>query len=408
MTMTDEKKITLVADLSDQEISVLYDYYQTQGPSAEFTEVQYEALAAERDRRAALAPKDGLSDLRQWAQTKVAAHKPAVTKDDAPSDDEAKLPSVKDRPSALSDIVGQTDLVGQLRFVIAGAKLRGVPVAHCLLVGPAGHGKTSIASILAEEAGAELVCANAMVLKKPADLIGLLVKASSTPTVIFLDEIHNLSSQVQETLYSVMEDRKVDIIAGSGMDATAYSHELPSIIICGATTRPGLLSEPFRQRFGFIGQMDIYTDLELAEIVRRSWERVGFVYGENEPYEVAKRSRGVPRRALTLGERVLDYVSVGGDKNVAEGVAGEALAVFGIDHHGLDEVDYQILDCLVNRHGGQTIGLDSLAVACDLDPKTISDDHEPFLVRSNLVARTSGGRMALPPAFELMKEREAA
>ena len=235
-----------------------------------------------------VAPVQDLDALRAWARGQVTP--PVLPQEVTEPEVGTQVPetSVKDRPSALSEIVGQEALVNQLRMVIAGSQLRGTKVPHCLLTGPAGHGKTSLASVIAGEIGAELVQTTGVMLKKAGDLIGLLVKASG-PTVLFIDEVHALPKPVMETLYTAMEDARVDVLAGSGMETVAYSHALPHLTVCGATTRPGLLSEPFRQRFGFIGQVEAYTDPQLAEIVRRSWEREGAEYAEGEPLEVAVR-----------------------------------------------------------------------------------------------------------------------
>jgi Holliday junction DNA helicase RuvB len=306
---------------------------------------------------------------------------------------------VKDRPTNLGEIVGQEALVNQLRMVVAGAQIRGTRVPHALLVGPSGHGKTSLASVIAGEIGAELVMTTGVMLKKPADLVGLLVKAAATPHLVFIDEVHALPRPVMETLYTVMEDGRVDVLAGSGMETVAYSIDLPNLTICGATTRPGLLTEPMRQRFGFIGEVSSYSDLELAEIVRRSWAREGVEYAEGEPLQVASRAKSVPRRALALGERVLDYAAVMGSA-VTEGTTDRALSAFGIDSLGLDSVDHAYLQCLVSA--GRTLGLDSVAASLNVDPRTLSDDHEPHLIRAGYLARCKSGRLALPAAYDLV------
>ena len=346
-----------------------------------------------------------LNDLRAWAATSTLpdrSRRSEATRDG--SEAIVAPPSVRDRPADLEAMVGQADLLRQLRMVIAGSRLRGVRMVHVLLEGPPGHGKTSLGAVIAQEIGAELLQTTGMLLKKPADLAGLLVKAAAAPTVLFVDEIHSASKLAMECLYTVLEDARIDLIAGSGMDAVAYSQPLPQLVVVGATTRPGLLSEPLRQRFGYVAQLDSYSVDELAEIVRRSWDRVGVTYAPDEPLEVARRSRGIPRRALTLGERVLDYVAVNGFDGVEEGIAGDGLAVFGIDSQGLDEIDYALIDCLVNKFPGQTVGLDSLSASLDLDQRTISDDHEPWLIRCGYLARRKSGRMALPAAYELLRE----
>jgi Holliday junction DNA helicase RuvB len=297
-------------------------------------------------------------------------------------------------------MVGQTALLGQLRMVVAGTKLRGTPMPHVLLAGPAGHGKTTLAGIVAHELGAALVETTGMMLRRPADLVGLLMKVSG-PTVLFIDEIHSLPRPVIEVLYEVLEDSKLSTLMGSGSETVAYTHQMRDLVCVGATTRPGLLTEPFRQRFGYHGTVDAYSTDELTEIVRRAWVRVGVEHGAGEPREVALRCKGVPRRALHLAERVLDYCAVYDCVNVFEGITATALSVFGIDQDGLDEQDFRILAALVEA--GRTVGVDALAQMIDMDPKTLQDEYEPYLVRAGLVLRAKSGRMASPDAHKLMK-----
>jgi Holliday junction DNA helicase RuvB len=308
-----------------------------------------------------------------------------------------------DRPKDISEMVGQVELRTQLGIVIEGSKVRGTRVPHCLLKGPAGHGKTTLAGIIANEVGGALMQATGIMLRKPQDLTGLLVKMAPN-TVLFIDEIHRLPLPVMEALYEALEDNALSVMVGSGGDAQTITHRLPSWVCVGATTNPGLLSVPFRERFGFQGTVESYSVEELAEIVARAWTRAQVTYGEGETHEVASRCKGVPRLALHLAERVLDYCACQGAETVDDGAVAVALAAFGIDEQGLDRTDWRILDCLVNRFGGRTVGLEALAQALDMDRKTLEDEYEPPLVRAGLIQRTKSGRMALPAAHELYRK----
>ena len=306
------------------------------------------------------------------------------------------------RPEDISGMVGQTVLVNQLRILAAGAKLRGTPIPHILLSGPAGFGKTTLAGIIAGETGGELMVTNGMTLRKSSDLLGLLIKLTPN-AVLFIDEVHRLPTTVMEALYTALEDRCVDLLIGSGKSTRAYRHELPVFTCVGATTQPGQLAGPFRDRFGFHGQLEPYTVEELTEIVRRAWVRRGVTFGAGEPRQVAERCKGVPRLALHLAERVLDYAAMMGSKAVDAGRSGAALTAFGIDDRGLDKVDWRILDALVNTFQGRCVGVATICQAIDIDPSTFERQHEGPLVRAGLMQRTQAGRMALPAAHEMFR-----
>ena len=307
--------------------------------------------------------------------------------------------AVTDRVTDMADIIGQQALLAQLKVVCGGAALRGTPMPHVLLAGPAGHGKTTLAAIIAKELGKEFVPVPGMMLRRPWDVVNVLARIHE-PTVLFVDEIHALPKSVAETMYQVMEDGNLSVI----VDGASVSHELSGLTIVGATTKPGSLTEPFRQRFGFVGTVTAYSYDELTQIVANAWDRVDTPYDKHEPLEVAKRSKGVPRRALHLAERVLDYCAMEGHTGVPTGLAAEALAAFGIDEHGLDVDDWRIIDALTRGFAGKTVGLDALAAYLDMDAKTISEQHEPFLCQCEIIARTKTGRVALPGAFKLMED----
>ena len=315
---------------------------------------------------------------------------------------EPEIPLNPNRPRTLDDMVGQTELLTQLRIVINGSLLRDKPMPNCLISGPPGYGKTTLAQVIAEEMDAKLITTSGIVMRKPQDLAGLLVKMEPN-SVFFCDEIHALPTAVMEMLYEALEDNKVSLLVGSGSDTTTQTFALPRWICVGATTRPGLLTKPFRDRFGFTGVMDTYTTEDLATIVDRAWKRSDTEFHEGEPLEVAKRCKGVPRLALHLSERVLDYAAVRGNETICQGLTDVALATFGVDENGLDRTDWKILDALVNRFGGRTVGIDALAQFLDLDKKTLTDQYEGPLVQSGLMHRTASGRMATPEAYALFQ-----
>ena len=250
-----------------------------------------------------------------------------------------------------------------------------------------------------------MISTTGMMLRKPSDLVGLLIKTNG-PVLLFVDEAHAASRPAMESLYTILEDGKIDVLSGSGTETIAMTHYMPELVVMCATTRPGLLTQPFRDRFGFVGQMSPYSEDELAQIVSRLWTRKGIVHPESEALELARRSKGVPRRALHLGERVLDYISIRELEEIPWGTVDNALAVFGIDANGLDDVDFKILHALTHDFAGRTVGLNSLAQICDLDPKTLEDQHEPHLARAGLIIRAETGRMASPKAYELTKDED--
>jgi Holliday junction DNA helicase RuvB len=242
-----------------------------------------------------------------------------------------------------------------------------------------------------------------MLLRRPGDLVGLLVKMRPN-SALLVDEIHSLPKPVAEVLYEVLEDGKLSTLVGSGAETVAVTHQMEGFVCIGATTRPGLLSAPFRGRFGFVGQVDPYSADELAEIVTKAWQRVGVEASEGEALAVATRCRYVPRRALHLAERVLDWTSVAGIDGVPSGTVSAALTAFGIDELGLDGNDWRVLAALTQTFSGRTVGLDALGSALDMDAASIENEIEPYLIQSGYVSRTKSGRMGLPAAYELFRE----
>ncbi len=302
------------------------------------------------------------------------------------------------RPKTLQEFVGQTQLVEHLRIVLQAAKQRRQPVDHLLFAGPPGLGKTSLAGIVAAELGVGLRVTSGPVLARPGDLAALLTDLQAGD-VLFIDEIHRVPRQVEEILYPAMEDAKLDIMIGKGPTARSIRLDLPRFTLVGATTRTGLVSSPLRDRFGFVGRLDLYDTVELRAIIERSAKILDVQVEPAGAERIAERSRGTPRIANRLLRRVRDFVEVRGDGIITEAAAAEGLAVFGIDDLGLDKVDRAILDALCRRFSGKPVGLTTLAQCVGEEPDTIEDAYEPFLLQQGLLQRTPRGRVPTPRAF---------
>ena len=302
------------------------------------------------------------------------------------------------RPRNLAEFVGQPELIGHLEIVLEAARQREQAVDHLLFAGPPGLGKTSLAGIVAAELGAGLRVTSGPVLVRPGDLAALLTDLNDGD-VLFIDEIHRLSRAVEEVLYPAMEDGKLDIVIGKGPTARALRLDLPSFTLVGATTRIGLVASPLRDRFGFVGRVDLYQAIDLQTIVMRSARLLDVEIDPNGARRIAERSRGTPRIANRLLRRVRDFVQVRGDGIITESMADEGLTLFGVDERGLDKVDRMILEILCVRFSGQPVGLTTLAQSVGEEPSTIEDAYEPFLVQQGLVHRTPRGRVATATAY---------
>jgi Holliday junction DNA helicase RuvB len=303
------------------------------------------------------------------------------------------------RPPTLDDFVGQRDLVGHLKIVLGSAKTRHQCSDHLLFAGPPGLGKTSLASIVASEMGAGFRVTSGPILSRPGDIAALLTDLQEGD-VLFIDELHRLSRPVEEVLYPAMEDLRLDVMIGRGPSARSIRLDLPSFTLIGATTRTGLVAAPLRDRFGFIGQLDLYDSEELTLIVQRSARLLGLVLDPQAAVIIAKRSRGTPRVANRLLRRVRDFASVHDHARVDAQVASDALALFGVDEFGLDKLDRRILTLLCDQFAAQPVGLTTLAHACGEEPLTIEDTYEPYLLRIGLMVRTPRGRVATERAYE--------
>jgi Holliday junction DNA helicase RuvB len=314
------------------------------------------------------------------------------------ADEQERRAEVSLRPGTLEDFVGQRELVRHLEIVLGSAKARHQSADHLLFAGPPGLGKTSLASIVAVAMGSGLRITSGPVLSRPGDLAALLTDLHDGD-VLFIDEIHRLSRAVEEVLYPAMEDRRLDVMIGRGPSARSIRLDLPNFTLVGATTRTGLVAAPLRDRFGFVGQLDLYAVDELAVIAQRSALLLGVTLAHDAATIIASRSRGTPRIANRLLRRVRDFAAVMGRPVVDDEVAVEALELFGVDEYGLDKIDRRILSLLCGQFANAPVGLTTLAHACGEEPATIEDAYEPYLLREGLLVRTPRGRVGTEKAY---------
>jgi Holliday junction DNA helicase RuvB len=302
------------------------------------------------------------------------------------------------RPRRLSEFIAQHRVREQLDLLLQGAMRRGAPPEHILLSGSPGLGKTTLAMIVAAELGAALRITSGPAIERSGDLAAILTSLGPGE-VLFIDEIHRIARPAEELLYSAMEDFRVDVVVGKGPGATAIPLDVEPFTLVGATTRSGLLTGPFRDRFGFVGHLDFYEPDELDVLLHRSARIMGIPLTEDGATEIAGRSRGTPRIANRLLRRVRDFAEVRVDGIVNADTARAALKVYDVDDLGLDRLDKAVLSALVRSFGGGPVGLSTLAVAVGEQPDTVEEVCEPFLVRAGLLARTPRGRVATAGAF---------
>ena len=306
------------------------------------------------------------------------------------------------RPKSLDDYLGQEKAKEQLKIFIEAAKSRNDQLDHVLLYGPPGLGKTTLASIIANEMGVNLRITSGPAIERAGDLAAILTNLNEND-VLFIDEIHRINRSVEEVLYSAMEDFCLDIIIGKGPSARSIRLDLPKFTLIGATTRAGMLTNPLRDRFGVICKLDYYTVDELAKIVVRSSEILGAEIQIGGATEIARRSRGTPRIANRLLKRVRDYAQVRADGNITDDVANKALELLGVDSLGLDYVDEKLLMTIIQKFRGGPVGLDTLAASIGEDRNTIEDVYEPYLLQLGFINRGPRGRIAMPLAYEHLK-----
>ena len=314
------------------------------------------------------------------------------------------------RPARLDEFVGQTQLKENLKVFLQAAVQRGEALDHILFHGPPGLGKTTLANIMANEMGVEIVHATGPVIERPADLAGLLTNLTER-AILFIDEIHRLNHVVEEYLYPAMEDFKIDIMIDRGPSARSVRLKLQRFTLAGATTRAGLITSPLRARFGMMCRIGYYSTDELCQIVKRSAKIMEVAIDEEGARELAARSRGTPRIANRLLRRVRDFAQIKASGKITGRVAEDALQMLEVDRLGLDEMDRRMLEAIIVKFAGGPVGLNNLAVAVGEEAETLEDVYEPFLIQEGLIKRTPRGRQATSFAYEHLglvdREKEA-
>lgn len=318
------------------------------------------------------------------------------------------------RPKTLSEYIGQKKAKENMAVYIEAAKKRGESLDHVLLYGPPGLGKTTLSEIIANEMGVGFRITSGPAIERPGDLAALLTNLNEND-ILFVDEIHRMSRQVEEVLYPAMEDFALDIIVGKGPSARSIRVDLPHFTLIGATTRAGQLSAPLRDRFGVIARLEMYTPEELCQIAERSAGILGIEIEHEGAMELARRSRGTPRIVNRFLKRVRDFADVIGNGVITKEVASDALTRLEVDALGLDAIDRRILTTMIKNYGGGPVGLETLAAAIGEESVTIEDVYEPYLIQIGFLNRTPRGRMVtalayehlgLTPSPEIIKESE--
>ena len=309
------------------------------------------------------------------------------------------------RPQTLDDFIGQEEVKERLHVLIAAAKMRGDPLGHCLLSGPPGLGKTTLAGIIAKTMASSLVISSGPALEKAADLAGILTNLQEGD-LFFIDEIHRIPRQVEEYLYQAMEDFSLDIMIDSGPSARSVQVKLNKFTLLGATTRAGLLTAPMRSRFAFHSRLNYYPTQQLQKILKRTSSILNLKIDEPGLEEIAKRARGTPRIANNLLKWVRDFAEVRAAKVADQKVVNNALGMLSIDDKGLDEMDKKILDVIIDHYDGGPVGLNTIAIAIGEEGHTIEEVYEPFLILQGFIKRTPRGRVATSLAYSHLGKKE--
>ncbi len=313
-------------------------------------------------------------------------------------DEDARL-DASVRPLSFSDYIGQDRVKENLQIAVQAARARGEALDHVLLYGPPGLGKTTLAQILANEMDSAIKISSGPLLDKKGDLTAVLTSLDPRD-FLFLDEIHRLQPSLEEILYPAMEDFRVDLIIGQGPGARVHPYQLNRFTLVGATTRAGLIMAPLRSRFGIVHRLEFYTPEDLLRIVRRAAGILGITIDRDGALEIAGRSRGTPRVANRLLRRVRDYAEVRAQGHITMGVARDALAMLGVDEHGLDDTDRNLLLAIIQKYSGGPVGLNTLAAALSEEEDAIEEVYEPYLMQLGLVDRTPRGRVATALAYK--------
>jgi Holliday junction DNA helicase RuvB len=303
------------------------------------------------------------------------------------------------RPLSFIDFSGQEKVLENLEIFVKAAKIRSENLDHVLLHGPPGLGKTTLSQIIANELGVNIKITSGPVLDKPGDLAGILTSLQDND-VLFIDEIHRLSSVVEEYLYSAMEDYRIDIIIDKGPGAKSIQLKLNHFTLIGATTRSGLLTSPLRARFGINCHLEYYNSEVLKSIIKRSAHLLKIKISEEAAYEISRRSRGTPRIANSLLRRVRDFALIKGDGHIDLPLALYSLESLGIDKYGLDEMDHKILNILIDKFCGGPVGISTIATAIGDNKESIEEVYEPYLIKEGFIKRTSRGRVVTKLAYE--------
>ena len=309
------------------------------------------------------------------------------------------------RPKSFDEYIGQENLKEKMSISIKAAQKRNMVVDHILLYGPPGLGKTTLAGVIANEMKANLKITSGPILEKAGDLAAILTSLEEND-ILFIDEIHRLNSTVEEILYPAMEDGELDIIIGKGPSAKSIRIELPPFTLIGATTRAGLLSAPLRDRFGVSHKMEYYNENEIKSIIIRGAKILGVKINEDGAIEISKRSRGTPRIANRLLKRVRDYCEIKGNGAIDKLSAKNALDMLGVDSNGLDDLDRNIINSIIENYDGGPVGIETLSLLLGEDRRTLEEVYEPYLVKIGFLKRTNRGRVVTSKAYQHFKKVE--